>query len=182
MGRPRRPKPPESLDRLRALLDEAAVHRVLIPLGVRAGSPENVATILGIPLSRVVISLLADVEGDRVVALVPADQRLDLGRLAAGLGAKGARLVGAEPRRGQAQPPPAMISGLPTVIDRSLLRSEYLFGTSGDPGWVVKMTPAEVRRATKGIVADIVRTTRESRPSRSAPTAMAGLQPSPDNT
>ncbi|HWE61317.1 MAG TPA: YbaK/EbsC family protein [Chloroflexota bacterium] len=149
---------PETLDRIRALLDGAAVPRVFLPLSAPAYHPLDIAEALNVPLDNVATALLADADGDRMMAIVPGDARIDLSRLAAALGARHVRLAGRGTVRGQEPTPlPAVVSGLPTLIDRSLLSRLYLFGSTGDPSWVLRLEPAALQRVTNAMVGDIVR-------------------------
>jgi hypothetical protein len=48
------------------------------------------------------------------------------------------------------------ITGLPTLIERSLLSREMVFTTTGEPGWVMRIGPNEMRQVTNALVADVI--------------------------
>jgi Cys-tRNA(Pro)/Cys-tRNA(Cys) deacylase len=153
-------KPPASLDTLRALLDAAAVRRALLPHAEPAGTPEERAAALSLPLSSVANAQVAEADGDLLVAIIPGDRRLDLLSLADAVGARRARLAGAEEVRRRFTYEPGqvpLLTGLPTVIDRSLLAREFLFGSTGDPLWTLRIASADLKRAANAVVAPIVR-------------------------
>lgn len=154
-----RAQPPATLDALRAQLDAAAVRRVLLPLAQPVHQPEDLAAALHVPLRSVAAPVLVEADGDRLTAIVPGDRRLDLYKVAAAVGARQIRLYGAgRSRRRQTPPEEArLLSGLPTVLDRSLTRLEYLFSFTGDPLWAIRIGPVELQRAASAQVADIVR-------------------------
>jgi Cys-tRNA(Pro)/Cys-tRNA(Cys) deacylase len=156
-------RPPASLDRLRALLDAAAVRRALLPHDTPASTPEERATALSVPPASVADARIVEADGDLLVAIIPGDRRLDLASLAAAVGARRARPAGAEDVRRRLGVDPAqvpLLTGLPTVLDRSLLARGYLFGGTGDPLWTVRIAPADLKRATGAIVAAITRAGR----------------------
>lgn len=155
----KRARLPETLGPVRALLDTAAVHRIFIPLDEPARRPDELAAALAVPVGSVAVTHFAEADGDRLAAIVPGDARLDLGKLAIAVGApQRARLLGkGDLRKDQDAEDVPPVTGLPTVIDRSLLRREYVYGRTGDPLWVLKIGSAGLRRATNAIVADIVR-------------------------
>src|SRR5579863_6293605 len=95
----RRPRPPATLDDLRAHLDDAAVRRVLIPHDAPAHAPEERALILKAPLTAVCQVLIAEADGDTLAAIIPGGGRLDLVLLAGAVGARRATLMGVEMQR-----------------------------------------------------------------------------------
>jgi prolyl-tRNA editing enzyme YbaK/EbsC (Cys-tRNA(Pro) deacylase) len=157
---------PDTLDRIRALLDAAAAPRVFLPLEAPASTAAAIADGLGVPLAAVAFARMAEADGDRFVAIVPGEARIDLPRLAEVVGARRARL--GDPSGGHHDAPaaPAVVSGLPTVIDRALLNLEFVYGTTGDPSWVVRLEPRTLQRVTGAIVGEITR--HPPRPARPA--------------
>lgn len=153
-------KPPPSLDRLRELLDAAAVRRALLPHAAPAGTPEERARALSLPAAGVVQAQIADADGDVLVAITPGSHRLDLTLLAAAVGARRARTIGPEEVRRRFGYEPGqvpLVTGMPTVIDRLLMARDYLFGATGDPLWTVRIASTDLKRATGAIVAPIAR-------------------------
>ena len=167
-----RPKPPPTLDSLRAQLDQAAVSRVLLPLDQPVHRPEDLAATLHMSVTLIAVPILVDADGDRLTAIIPGGSRLDLYKLAAAVGARQVRLHGTGKSRRQAHSEePQLITGLPTVLDRSLMRLDYLFSFTGDPQWAIRIGPIELRRATAGQLADIARPSRVSGTNSAAPAA-----------
>jgi len=148
---------PESLTKLRALLDEAAVKRTLIPLPEPAEQPEQMAVALALPLRVVARSVLARADGDLLVLIAPGDRKIDLRRVAPLVGAQRVTLVGAERGRQHEAAGPALVTGLPTLIDSALLVLEYVYGPSGDPHYVLRLTPKALRKAAHAICGEITR-------------------------
>jgi Cys-tRNA(Pro)/Cys-tRNA(Cys) deacylase len=154
-------KPPASLDRLRALLDAAAVRRVLLPHDSAVVTPEERAAALSLPTAAVAHAQIAEADGDLLAAIIPGDRRLDLAGLAAAVGARRARPAGAEDVRRRFSLDPdqvPLLTGLPTVLDASLLAREFVFGATGDPLWTLRIAPTDLKRATGAIVAAIATT------------------------
>ena len=161
-----RRKLPESLDALRARLDAAAVRRTFLHLDGPATTPDMLATALALPLSAIVVALKLEAGGDLLIAIIPANARLDLRSLAAAVGANRVRVAGQRGLRGADEKPALqpLVTDLPTVLDKSLANREYLFGASDDPGWALRIGAAALRRTTGAILADIVRAQRALRP------------------
>jgi prolyl-tRNA editing enzyme YbaK/EbsC (Cys-tRNA(Pro) deacylase) len=151
-------RPPETLDRVRALLDQAAVARTLLPIATPVYDPRQLAETLGVPVASVAALFMADVERDRIAVIVPGDAHIDLLKLAAALGARRARLVGSADRRhDQPAPLPAPVTTVPAVMDRALLSHAYVYAGTGDPLWALRITPAALRKVNGAIVADVAR-------------------------
>lgn len=148
---------PATLDRMRALLDAAAVARVFLPLEAPAYTPTAIAAALHLPLESIAVAVPAEADGDRLLAIVPGGARVDLSRLAELLGARRARLRGRGAGHGDEPAAPGIVSGLPTVIERALLGREFVYGTTGDPSWVVRLEPRVLQRVTGAIVGEITR-------------------------
>ena len=161
-----RRKLPESLAVLRARLDAAAVRRTFLHLDAPATTPDILAMALALPLSAIVVALKLEAGGDLLIAIIPANARLDLRAVAAAVGADRVRVASHRGPRGAEEKPSLqpLVTDLPTVLDKSLASREYLFGASDDPGWALRIGAAALRRATGAILADIVRAQRTSRP------------------
>jgi prolyl-tRNA editing enzyme YbaK/EbsC (Cys-tRNA(Pro) deacylase) len=167
-----RERPPATLDRLRAALDAAAVRRALIPLPQPMVTAAEVAAALQVPLEVVATVHLVEADGDQVIVLAPGEARIDLAAMAVVLGAQRASMAGphATRRRFGGSPDLAaqplhwgevpFITGLPTIMDRALQDREHIFTASGDPRWVVRLTPQDARKATAGQVAPVARQAR----------------------
>nr|WP_205706593.1 Cys-tRNA(Pro) deacylase [Kineococcus vitellinus] len=109
-------------------------------------------------------TLLADVDGSLVVAVVPVAAMLDLKALAAAVGGKKAAM--ADPARAQRSSgyvvggisPLGQRTALPTVVDASASAWATVFVSAGKRGLQVELAPADLLAATGGTLAAIART------------------------
>ena len=121
------------------------------------------AAALGVPPAHVFKTLLADVDGRLVVAVVPVDRQLDLKALARAVGGK---------RAGMAQPAAAeratgyVVGGISplgqkqrhaTVVDASAEAFDVVYVSGGRRGLDVGLAPADLVRLTGATVADVAR-------------------------
>jgi len=129
--------------------DEAV--RALLEAGVDAG-PE-----------RVLKTLLADVDGRLVVAVVPVATSLDLKALAAAVGGKRAAM--ADPARAQRSSgyvlggisPLGQRTRLATVVDASALAWPTVLVSGGRRGLQVELAPADLVHLLDAVVAAVAR-------------------------
>ncbi len=125
------------------------------------GFGDEAAEALGVPKTRIFKTLVADVGGELVVAVVPVAQRLDLKALASAVGSKKAAMadpaaaarssgyvVGGISAIGQRTP-------LRTVIDQSATDFETIMVSAGKRGLQVELAPADLARVTSGKFAAI---------------------------
>ena len=125
------------------------------------GFGDEAAEALGVPKTRIFKTLVADVGGELVVAVVPVAQRLDLKALASAVGTKKAAMadpaaaarssgyvVGGISAIGQRTP-------LRTVIDQSATDFETIMVSAGKRGLQVELKPADLARVTGGKFAPI---------------------------
>jgi Cys-tRNA(Pro)/Cys-tRNA(Cys) deacylase len=121
------------------------------------------AEVLGLPPGQVFKTLLADVDGTLVVAVVPVAGRLDLKALAAAVGGKRATMadphvaerttgyvVGGISPLGQRRP-------LRTVVDETALTHRTVYVSGGRRGFDLGLSPTDLIRATDAISAPIAR-------------------------
>jgi Cys-tRNA(Pro)/Cys-tRNA(Cys) deacylase len=118
---------------------------------------------LSLPPASVFKTLVADVDGDLVVGLVPVDRRLRLKALAAAVGGRKAVLA-AEDRAERATgyvlggiSPIGMKHHLPTVIDVSATELEQIHVSGGRRGLEVALAPSDLVAYLKARVAPIAR-------------------------
>jgi Cys-tRNA(Pro)/Cys-tRNA(Cys) deacylase len=121
------------------------------------------AAALGLEPERVFKTLLADVDGALVVAIVPVAGKLDLKALAAALGGKKAAMADAalaERRTGY------VVGGIspigqkvshPTVLDETAELFDTIFVSGGRRGLDIELAPADLVAVTSAIVAAIGR-------------------------
>lgn len=123
------------------------------------------ATALGLEPARVFKTLLADVDGQLIVAVVPVSGMLDLKALAAAVGGKRAQM--ADP--GVAQRATGYVVGgispvgsrrqLQTVVDASALAWATVFVSGGRRGLDIELAAADLVQLTSASVAAIGRDT-----------------------
>jgi Cys-tRNA(Pro)/Cys-tRNA(Cys) deacylase len=105
---------------------------------------------LGAPPERVFKTLVADVDGQLTVGVVPVTGSLDLKALAAAVGGK--RAVMADPA--QAEKSSGYVTGgiapiglrkrLPVVVDESALQYATVFCSAGQRGLEIELAPADL--------------------------------------
>jgi Cys-tRNA(Pro)/Cys-tRNA(Cys) deacylase len=147
------------------LAKQGVPHAVLTyELAEQAGSyGEAVAAALGVEPERMLKTLLAEVDGRLVCAVVPVSMTLDLKGLAGAVGGK----------RGTMAPAPVaerssgyVVGGisplgqrtrLPTVLDETAELFDAVVVSAGRRGLSVELAPADLVRLTGATVADIAR-------------------------
>lgn len=148
-----------------------ALERAKVPFKVheyqhdpRAGSSGLEASeAMGVPPDRVFKTLVADVDGSLVTAVVPVSGDLDLKALAAAAGGKKAALAdvaAAERATGYVAggiSPVGQRKRLRTVIDSSALAFATVFCSAGRRGLEIELAPADLIRAASAAVARIGR-------------------------
>jgi Cys-tRNA(Pro)/Cys-tRNA(Cys) deacylase len=122
------------------------------------------AEALGIDPARVLKTLVADVDGDLAVGVVPVADQLDLKALAAAVGGKKAAMAdvaAAERATGYVTggiSPLGQRRPLPVVIDSTALAFPTVFCSAGRRGLEIELAPADLVRAANAAVAPISRT------------------------
>jgi Cys-tRNA(Pro)/Cys-tRNA(Cys) deacylase len=146
------------------LTREKVAHR-LHPYAVDAETPNYgavVARTLGVAAARVFKTLIAEVDGELTVAVVPVTGEVDLKALAAA--ARGKRAAMAE--RALAERTTGYVRGgisplgqrrrLPTIIDASATGFPTIYVSAGRRGLQVELAPADLVRLTGAVLAPIV--------------------------
>ncbi|KHL19148.1 Cys-tRNA(Pro)/Cys-tRNA(Cys) deacylase [Mumia flava] len=121
------------------------------------------AQALGVAVSRVYKTLLADCDGELTVAVVPVDRQLDLKALARAVGAKRAAM--AEPARAERSTgyvvggisPLGQRTALRTVVDDSVGAWPTIFVSGGRRGLDIELTPQVLIELTAAGSAPIAR-------------------------
>jgi len=118
---------------------------------------------LGVPPDRVFKTLVADVDGQLTVAVVPVGGSLDLKALANAVGGKKAAMADA----GQAEKASGYVTGgiapiglrrpLPVVVDETALRHATVFCSAGQRGLEIELAPADLVAAAGARTAPIAR-------------------------
>ena len=121
------------------------------------------AEALGLDPATVFKTLVADVDAQLTVAIVPVQRQLDLKALAAAAGAKKAQMADVK----QAERTTGYVAGgisplgqrkqLPTVLDDSALAHPAIHVSGGRRGLEIELAPADLQRLTNATVAAIAR-------------------------
>lgn len=121
------------------------------------------ADALGLPHEQVFKTLLADVDGDLTVAVVPVTGQLDLKALARAAGGRKATM--ADPKAAE-RATGYVVGGIsplgqkrqhPTVVDAGALDHETVFVSGGRRGLDIGLSPADLVRLTDAVVAPVGR-------------------------
>lgn len=118
---------------------------------------------LGVPPERVFKTLIADVDGQLTVGVVPVSGSLDLKALAAAVGGKKAAMaesVQAERSSGYVTggiAPIGLRKRLPVVVDESALGYATVFCSAGQRGVEIELAPADLIAAASARTAAIAR-------------------------
>jgi Cys-tRNA(Pro)/Cys-tRNA(Cys) deacylase len=124
---------------------------------------EAAADALGVPHDRLFKTLVAEVDGDLTVAVVPVSATLDLKALALAVGGKRAAMadpVQAERVTGYVRggiSPLGQRKSLPTVVDASASGFPTIYVSAGRRGLQVELAPADLIRLTGAATAGIAR-------------------------
>jgi Cys-tRNA(Pro)/Cys-tRNA(Cys) deacylase len=125
------------------------------------GYGAEAADALGVPPARVLKTLVAEVDGTPVLAMVPVAGTLDLKALAAARGAKRATM--ADPATAQRLTgyvvggiaPLGTRRTLPVLVDRSALEFTTVHCSAGRRGLQLELAPADLVAAADATVADL---------------------------
>lgn len=121
------------------------------------------AQVLGVPPEQVFKTLMAVVDGNLTVAVVPVTGKLDLKALAHAVGGKKATMAekpAAERATGYVVggiSPLGQKTAHPTVVDETVELFDTVFVSGGRRGLDVELAPADLVRLTGAVVADIAR-------------------------
>ncbi len=146
------------------VLTRAGVAHTLHPYAHGPGTAsygEEAAAALGLPAERIFKTLLADLGGELVVAVVPVARQLDLKALAAALGAK--KAVMADPAAATRSTgyvlggisPLGQRTPLRTVVDISATGFPTVHVSAGRRGLQVELAPEDLVRLTRAVVAPV---------------------------
>jgi Cys-tRNA(Pro)/Cys-tRNA(Cys) deacylase len=147
-----------------AVLAEQGVEYTLHPYDVSPDAPNYgalVARALGVPPEQVFKTLVVDVDGELVVAVVPVTGDLDGKALAHAAGGKRAALAdraAAERSTGYVRggiSPLGQRKRLRTVIDESATALDRMYVSAGRRGLQVALAPADLIRLTDAVMASI---------------------------
>ena len=147
-----------------AVVDHAARYDLTIettafPEGTR--SAEDAAAAIGVVVAQIVKSLVFELDGAPVMALVAGDNRLDETKFAAALGGSSVGRASPDVVRSATGaaiggvPPFGHPSVLATAIDDDLFRHDVVWAAAGTPRDVFPIAPADLARASGAVRADL---------------------------
>ncbi len=114
------------------------------------------------PARRVLKTLMAEVDGKPVCAIVPSDHEVSMKKLAAAFGGKHAQMLkpaDAERLTGYHTggiSPFGQKKHVPAVIEEAALAEDYVFMNGGQRGLQVKLAPGDAVQVLKATVAGVV--------------------------
>ena len=123
----------------------------------------DAAAAIGVEVGQIVKSLVFAVDGQVVMALVSGQNQLDERKLAAAAGGERSSRVDADVVREATGypiggvPPFGHDTPLPVFVDPDLLRYDEVWAAAGTWHDVFGVAPAELVRATEGVVVDLRR-------------------------
>ncbi|MBM0229452.1 MULTISPECIES: Cys-tRNA(Pro) deacylase [Micromonospora] len=147
-----------------ALLAKRKISHSTHPYDVSPEAPNYgalVAAALGVPPERVFKSLVTEVDGGLIVAVVPVTGELDLKALAAAVGGKRATMADrtvAERATGYVRggiSPLGQRKRLPTVVDASALDHPTVYVSAGRRGLQLQLSPADLIALTGAVTAPL---------------------------
>jgi len=164
-----RPRPPATLEALRALLDRASARRSFIT-GAVGALPEGGGR--PVPSGTRCRTILVAVDRDYLATIIADGDRLDTRAVAAHLRAARAQVLGprmvrawlgtaGDLKEAQESTTPLawnevpLITQIPTLMDAALLERDFLLGGTGDPDCILRIAPRELRRVTEAGTATI---------------------------
>ena len=120
------------------------------------------AEAIGEPPCRVLKTLMAEVDGKPVCAVIPSDREISMKRLAAAFGGKSAQMM----RPAEAErltgyhvggiSPFGQRRQVPTAMEETALAEPYIFLNGGQRGLQLRLLPAEALAALGGRAAPLV--------------------------
>jgi Cys-tRNA(Pro)/Cys-tRNA(Cys) deacylase len=120
------------------------------------------AEAIGEPPSRVLKTLMAEVDGKAVCVVLPSDHEVSMKKLAAAFGGKSAHMMkpaAAEKLTGYVVggiSPFGQRKVVPTVIEESALAEPYVFMNGGQRGLQVRLSPADAVAAIGAKTASVI--------------------------
>jgi Cys-tRNA(Pro) deacylase len=143
---------PEPVERVSAVLRDAAVDARIEQFDEGAATARDAARAVGCELDQIVKSIVLVCDGAYVLALVPGDRRADERAVAAEAGAKEVRSATAAEVREATGFEPGGVAPFPqraialTLIDRSLLAHGIVWIGAGTHAHMASLPPADLAR------------------------------------
>jgi prolyl-tRNA editing enzyme YbaK/EbsC (Cys-tRNA(Pro) deacylase) len=153
---------PEPVERVAAELRAGAAEATLQEFPEGAATAEEAARAIGCALAEVLKSVVFVCGDSVVVALVPGDRRADEAKVAAAVGAEGARVAHAREVRAATGYDPGAVAPfrLPAVdavlLEQTALGHARVWIGAGSPAHMAGIAPVELQRLTGARAADLV--------------------------
>ncbi len=148
-------------ERVRSFLEAHGLAEGIVTFDQSTKTAALAAEAMGCELGQIVKSLVVDVGGRAVVALVAGDRRGDLDAIAAEVGAEGASMADPDLVRAATGyaiggvSPFDLPDGLTVLLDDSLERFEVVYPAAGTPSSMVRMTLGDLLSVTHARVARV---------------------------
>jgi Cys-tRNA(Pro)/Cys-tRNA(Cys) deacylase len=153
---------PSGVARVAGYLNAAGAEARLEEVSSDAATATGAADAVGCTLGQIVKSLLVLCDGDPVVVLVPGDRRADTGKIAKLTSVRRVKIAGPEVVQEITGFEPGAVAPFPlpgiteVLVERRLLRYQLVWAGGGSPKHLVRLTPAELVRLSRGRLEDIV--------------------------
>jgi Cys-tRNA(Pro) deacylase len=152
----------ESEIRLRDQLEHHGIQATLIEPGIPTPTVLDAARALGVQPADIIKSVAFESkDGTMILVVAPGDKRIDTGKVAQLFGleklkmASAARVLEVTGYPAGGVPPVGHPTSLRVVMDATLLEREALIGGGGSERLLLRITSAEVVRATNAISGDV---------------------------
>jgi prolyl-tRNA editing enzyme YbaK/EbsC (Cys-tRNA(Pro) deacylase) len=152
---------PEPVERVSAFLRDAGAEARIEEFSQPTPTAEDAANAVGCGLDQIVKSLVFDVDGRAVVALVPGNRRADPRKVAKAAAGQHARVAGPDRVREVTGFEPGAVAPFPlpgverVLVDPSLLRHDRVWIGAGSERHLAALPSAELVRLSRGESADV---------------------------
>jgi Cys-tRNA(Pro)/Cys-tRNA(Cys) deacylase len=125
------------------------------------------AAATGLPLERVIKSLVLTADDEPMITIIPGTCRLDKGKLKATLGVRNVHIVSfAEAERYSGYPPGATPPVYHTkitkvVIDQRVMQFNTVYGGGGSRQKLIEIKPIDIQRLNNALIANIAKVAKQ---------------------
>lgn len=153
---------PEPVERVAAYLRESGAEARIEEFPEGTPTARDAARAVGCELAEIVKSLVFLCDGRPVVALVPGDRRADARKVAAAVGARKAKVAGADDVQAATGFAPGAVAPFPlpkvtdVLVERLLLSRDLVWVGAGSPRHMAGLPPSELVRLARARSVDAV--------------------------
>lgn len=150
-----------AIERVRAALDRLRLPCEIREFPASTRTAQDAAQAVGTSVAQIVKSLVFLADARPVLVLASGANRVDVGKVARLVGASRVEKATAETTRRVTGfsiggvPPVGHAAPLPVYIDETLLAHPVVYAAAGTPHAVFAIAPADLIRATGGVVGDV---------------------------